>query len=162
MTDIVTCDIVDAHKTSGRIQSCSVQFKQYGAQPAFAGPVRTIKCYEDNALIKQTLNAPGNGAVLVVDGGGSLRSALCGDLIGAAAVKNGWAGLIFFGAVRDTEALAALSIGIKALGSNPWTSSKDGAGQVDVPLRFGDVTFKPGNWVYSDGDGIIIADEKLA
>jgi regulator of ribonuclease activity A len=161
MTDIVTCDIVDAHKTSGRIQSCSVQFTQLGARKSFAGPIRTIKCHEDNALIKKTLSTPGNGAVLVVDGGGSLRTALVGDVIAGLAVSNGWAGLVLYGAVRDTEALKTLAIGIKALGSNPWTSGKDGAGQLDIELRFGDVTFKPGAWLYSDGDGIIVADGKL-
>ncbi len=162
MTDIVTCDIVDAHKASGRIQSCNIQFKQYGAHVAFAGPVRTLKCYEDNALIKQTLATPGNGAVLVVDGGGSLRSALVGDVIGGLAVKNGWVGLLLWGALRDTDALATLPLGIKALGSNPWTSGKEGSGQLDVPVRFGDVTFKPGNWIYSDSDGVIVAGENLA
>ncbi len=161
MSDIVTCDIVDAHKASGRIQSCNIQFKQFGGTAAFAGPVRTIKTFEDNALVKQTLSSPGNGAVLVVDGGGSVRTALVGDVIAGLAVKNGWAGVILWGAVRDTDALATLSVGIKALGSNPWTSSKDGAGQLDIPVRFGDATFKLGNWVYSDADGIIVADEKL-
>lgn len=161
MKDIVTCDIVDAHKASGRIQSCAIQFRQFGGHTKFAGPVRTIKTFEDNALIKQTLSTPGNGAVLVVDGGGSLRSALVGDVIAGLAVTNGWAGLILWGAVRDSIALATLPLGIKALGANPWTSRKDGAGQLDVPLHFGDVGFAPGNWAYSDEDGLIIADGKL-
>ena len=161
MSKIVTCDIVDAHKTSGRIQSCAIQFKQFGAQLSFAGPVRTIKTFEDNALIKQTLSTPGHGAVLVVDGGGSLRTALVGDVIAGLAVTNGWAGLILWGAVRDSLALKTLPVGIKALGTNPWTSRKDGAGQLDVQVRFGDVSFAPGNWVYSDEDGLIVADGKL-
>jgi regulator of ribonuclease activity A len=161
MTDIVTCDIVDAHKASGRIQSCAIQFRQFGGRLKFSGPVRTIKTHEDNALIKQTLSTPGNGAVLVVDGGGSLRTALVGDVIAGLAVSNGWAGLILWGAVRDSAALATLPLGIKALGTNPWTSRKDGAGQLDAPLSFGDVTFAPGKWVYSDEDGIIVADGKL-
>jgi regulator of ribonuclease activity A len=161
MTEIITCDIVDAHKASGRIQSCSLQFRQFGKRLSFAGPARTIKCHEDNALIKKTLSTPGNGAVLVVDGGGSLRSALVGDVIAGLAVTNGWSGLLLWGAVRDSDALATLDVGIKALGTNPWTSSKDGAGQLDIPLRFGDITVAPGNWVYSDNDGLIVADGKL-
>jgi regulator of ribonuclease activity A len=161
MSEIVTCDIVDAHKTSGRIQSCPVQFRQFGGRKSFAGPARTIKCHEDNALIKKTLGTPGNGAVLVVDGGGSLRSALVGDVIAGLAVTNGWSGLVLWGAVRDSGALITLDLGIKALGTNPWTSGKEGTGQLDIPLRFGDVNIAPGNWIYSDDDGLIIAEGKL-
>ena len=161
MSEIVTCDIVDANRASGRIQSCAIQFKQFGGRLSFAGPVRTLKTDEDNALIKQPLSTPGQGAVLVVDGGGSLRTALVGDVIAGLAVTNVWAGLILWGAVRDSVALKTLPVGIKALGTNPWTSRKDGAGQLDVPVRFGDVSFAPGNWVYSDEDGLIVADGKL-
>jgi regulator of ribonuclease activity A len=161
MTDVVTCDIVDAHKASGRIQSCATQFVQFGGRTSFAGPIRTIKCHEDNALIKKTLSSPGDGAVLVVDGGGSLRSALVGDVIAGLAVTNGWAGLIVHGAVRDSEALKTLPLGIKALGTNPWTSGKDGAGALDIAVRFGEATFSPGGWIYSDADGVIVADAKL-
>jgi regulator of ribonuclease activity A len=160
--EIVTCDIVDAHKASGRIQSCAIQFRQFGAHASFAGPVRTLKTFEDNALIKQTLSTPGNGAVLVVDGGGSLRTALVGDVIAGLAVTHGWSGLILWGAVRDSQALKTLPLGIKALGTNPWTSRKDGAGHLDIPLHFGDVTFAPGKWVYSDDDGVIVAESQLA
>jgi regulator of ribonuclease activity A len=97
-----------------------------------------------------------------VDGGGSLRSALVGDVIAGLAVANGWSGLILWGAVRDSQALKTLPLGIKALGTNPWTSRKDGAGQLDIPLHFGDVTFAPGTWVYSDDDGVIVAESQLA
>ncbi len=157
--DFSTADLVDAHGPS--VQSCEVQFRQYAARARFHGPVRTVKTFEDNALIKQVLATSGGGAVLVVDGGGSLRSALVGDLIAGLAVKNSWSGLVIWGAVRDTAALAGLELGLKALGSNPWKSSKTGAGQVDVPVSFGGVTFQPGHWLYSDEDGIVVSASQL-
>lgn len=154
-----TADLVDAH--GDIVQSCEVQFRQYGGRVQFHGPIRTIKSTEDNALIKQTLATAGDGAVLVIDGAASLRSALVGDLIAGLAQKNEWAGLVIRGAVRDTVALAGLDVGIKALGSNPWKSSKRGTGQVDVPVSFGGVEFRPGSWLYSDEDGILVSPRKL-
>jgi regulator of ribonuclease activity A len=115
-----------------------------------------VACLQDNALVKQVLSEPGNAAVLVVDGQGSLHTALVGDLIAGLARDNGWAGLVVNGAVRDTEELAGLDIGIKALGSNPRKSAKLAAGQVDVPVRFGGVTFRPGEHLYSDEDGVVV------
>lgn len=123
--------------------------------------MRTIKTLEDNALVKQLLSGPGHGAVLVIDGGGSLRTALLGDMIAGAAQKNGWAGVILHGAVRDTLALARLDLGVKALGSNPRKSAKQGTGAVDVPVSLGGVTFSPGAWVYSDDDGIVLSAGQL-
>jgi regulator of ribonuclease activity A len=154
-----TADLVDAH--SDVVQSCEAQFRQYGGRVRFHGPIRTIKSTEDNALVKQALATAGNGAVLVIDGAASLRCALVGDLMAGAAEKNGWAGLVIWGAVRDTVALAGLDVGIKALGSNPWRSSKNGTGQVDVPVSFGGVEFRPGSWLYSDEDGILVSPRKL-
>jgi regulator of ribonuclease activity A len=154
-----TADLVDAH--SDVVRSCEVQFRQFGGRVRFHGPIRTIKSMEDNALIKQTLSMAGNGAVLVVDGGASLRAALVGDIIAGLGQKNGWAGLVIWGAVRDSVALASLDIGIKALGSNPWKSSKNGTGQVDVPVSFGGVEFRPGHWLYSDEDGILVSSRQL-
>ncbi len=161
MAEIRTADIFDAHEDTGQVRSCETQFQQFGGRREMAGPVRTVKCYEDNTLVKQTLSEPGNGAILVVDGGGSLRSALLGDMIGEMAVKNGWAGIIIWGAVRDTLALKQLDIAIKAVGSNPRRSKKDGAGQVDVPVTFGGATFTPGSWIYSDDDGVLTAASEL-
>jgi regulator of ribonuclease activity A len=154
-----TADLVDAH--SDVVQSCEAQFRQYGGRVRFHGPIRTIKSTEDNALVKQALATAGNGAVLVIDGAASLRCALVGDLMAGAAQTNGWAGLVIWGAVRDTVALAGLDVGIKALGSNPWRSSKNGTGQVDVPVSFGGVEFRPGSWLYSDEDGILVSPRKL-
>jgi regulator of ribonuclease activity A len=115
-----------------------------------------VRCHRDNALVKELLATPGDGAVLVVDGGGSLESALVGDLIAASAVAHGWAGLIVHGAVRDREALAQLDLGIKALGSNPRKSAKAGIGEVDVPVTITGVEFTPGRHVWADADGILV------
>jgi regulator of ribonuclease activity A len=155
-----TADLVDAY--GAEVASCDVQFRQFGGRLKCCGPVRTIRTVEDNALIKQVLSTPGNGAMLVVDGAASLRSALVGDVIAGLAHKNGWAGLVIWGVVRDTEALRALDLGIKALGSNPWKSNKLGTGQVDVPVAFGGVEFRPAHWLYSDEDGLIVSRHELS
>ncbi|GAB3479725.1 ribonuclease E activity regulator RraA [Nocardiopsis coralliicola] len=154
-----TADLIDAYGDA--LQSCELQFRSYGGRTSFHGPIATIKCHEDNALVKEQLNQPGEGWVLVVDGGGSLRSALVGDQIAAAAAANGWAGVVVNGAVRDTEALAGIGVGVKALGSNPRKSAKEGAGVLDGPVAFGAVVFNPEAWLYSDADGIVVADERL-
>ncbi|MCY9786172.1 ribonuclease E activity regulator RraA [Nocardiopsis sp. EMB25] len=158
-TNFTTADLIDDHGDT--LRSCSTQFRRFGGRARFSGPVRTVTCHEDNGLVKQVLNTPGDGAVLVVDGGGSLRSALMGDMIAEAAVANGWAGVVIHGAVRDTVALGGLDLGVKALGSNPRKSAKDAAGRLDVPVTFGDVTFVPGEWLYSDEDGIVVNAERV-
>lgn len=157
---IVTADLVDAHQDA--VESCEVQFRRFGGRRAFAGRIRTVQTFEDNALLRSVLEMPGEGAVLVVDGGGSLRVALVGDVIAGLALANGWSGLVINGAVRDSAALAALDIGLKALGTNPMKSAKRGIGEVDVPLRFGGVTFTPGAMLYADDDGILVSDAPLA
>jgi len=149
-----TADLYDERGDS--LDSLALQFHDLGGLVAFDGPVRTIRCHRDNALVKATLATPGEGAVLVIDGGGSLESALVGDLIAGAAVENGWAGIIVHGAIRDREALAALPLGIKALGSNPRKSAKDGTGEVDVPVEIAGVVFRPGAHVWADADGILV------
>ena len=149
-----TCDLFDNDET---LQSVSLQFENFGAHPRFSGPVRTVRCYRDNGLVKSLLNSPGDGAVLVVDGAGSLESALMGDMIAAAAVENGWAGVVINGAIRDRVALADTPLGIKALGSNPRKSAKDSVGAVDLVVSFGGVAFVPGAMLYSDEDGILVA-----
>ncbi|RNL84432.1 ribonuclease E activity regulator RraA [Halostreptopolyspora alba] len=160
MTEVfATADLIDHH--GDVLGSCETQFRSYGGRDMFHGPVATIKCHEDNALVKEQLNQPGEGWVLVVDGGGSLRSALLGDLVAKAAFDNGWAGVIINGAVRDVAELGELDLGIKALGSNPRKSGKTGAGYLDVPVAFGNVLFTPESWVYGDQDGVVISDEKL-
>ena len=138
------------------IEVCELQMRDYGGRTAFSGPIRTVRCHEDNSLVKATLAEPGEGCVLVVDGGGSLHRALLGDMLGADAVKNGWAGVVVNGAVRDTAVLATLDLGVKALGTHPMRSVKRGEGMVDVPVAFGGVVFVPGDRLYADEDGIAV------
>ena len=154
-----TADLIDEHGDA--IRSCEIQFRQFGAQLRFFGPIRTIKTLEDNALIKSTLSQPGSGSVLVIDGGGSLKAALVGDVIAGLALSNGWAGLVIWGAVRDTVALAQLNLGIKALGSNPRKSGKTGSGVLDAPIQLGGINIRSGHWLYSDEDGIVVSDAPL-
>ena len=156
MTEIPvpTADLVDRYGPELRV--CDTQFRQFGGRRSFAGAVRTVSCHEDNRLLRDLLHTAGSGNVLVVDGAGSLRTALVGDLIAGAALANGWAGLALHGAVRDSAALSRLDFGIKALGANPRTSAKTGAGAVDVPVTFGGVTFHPGDILHADDDGIVL------
>ena len=154
MTTIATADLYD--ERGDELDSLSLQLHDIGGHVAFDGPVRTIRCHRDNALVKATLATPGDGAVLVVDGGGSLESALVGDLIAASAVANGWAGLIVHGAIRDRVAIAALDLGVKALGSNPRKSAKAGVGALDVPVEIAGVVFRPGAHVWADADGVLV------
>jgi regulator of ribonuclease activity A len=153
-TPVPTADLVDQYGTELRV--CETQFRQFGGCRAFTGPVRTVSCHEDNGLLRELVRAPGSGRVLVVDGGGSLRAALVGDMLAGAALANGWAGLILHGAVRDSAALAGLDLGVKALGTNPRPGGKTGAGAVDVPVSFGGVTFHPGDVLHADDDGIVL------
>ncbi|MEO3777014.1 ribonuclease E activity regulator RraA [Micromonospora sp. B11E3] len=149
-----TADLCDRY--GDVLGSCDAQLRQFGGVAAFGGPTVTVRCFEDNALVKSIVSEPGEGRVLVVDGGGSLHTALMGDLIAGAAAENGWAGVVINGAVRDVAALRTLPIGIKALGSNPRKSGKTGAGERDVPVFFGNCVFTPGAEVYSDDDGIVV------
>jgi regulator of ribonuclease activity A len=149
-----TADLYDEYEE--KLQSCDTQFRQYGGRAEFHGRIVTVRCHEDNALLKSVLTEPGEGRVLVVDGGGSLHRALMGDVIAGLATDNGWAGVVINGAVRDVVALSALDIGVKALGSNPRKSTKTGSGERDVPVTFGSATFTPGAEVYSDEDGVVV------
>ncbi|MEV5552168.1 ribonuclease E activity regulator RraA [Nonomuraea wenchangensis] len=151
---ISTADLYDEH--GDQLDSCHLQLRQYGGRRAFSGRIATVRCHEDNALLKSVLSEPGEGRVLVVDGGGSLRAALMGDVIAGIAVASGWAGVVIHGVVRDVAALRDLDLGIKALGSNPRKSAKTGAGERDVPVTFGDAVFHPGAELFSDEDGILV------
>ncbi|EID56550.1 ribonuclease E activity regulator RraA [Saccharomonospora xinjiangensis] len=154
VTPLPTADLVDEH--GDRLSVCDTQFRQFGGRRSFCGRVRTISCHEDNGLVRELLRTPGEGCVLVVDGGGSLHTALTGDLIAASAVENGWSGLVINGAVRDSAALATMPIGIKALGTNPRKSAKASRGAIDVPVGFGGVTFVPGDVLHADDDGVVL------
>jgi regulator of ribonuclease activity A len=151
-----TADLVDRY--GGRAEVCAIPLRAFGGRRAFEGEIRTVRCHEDNALLKQRLEEAGRGRVLVVDGGGSLRVALAGDVVAGLARDNGWEGLVIHGCVRDVAALRQLDIGIAALGSTPRPSGKTGAGEVDVPVTFGDVTFRPGALVCVDDDGVVVVD----
>lgn len=149
-----TADLVD--EIYPDVRSCDLQFRNYGGVSAFAGRITTVRCFHDNALLKSILSGPGDGGVLVVDGDGSLHTALVGDLIAGLAQSNGWAGIIVHGAVRDASTLRTIGVGIKALGTNPRKGSKTGEGDRDVAVTFGGVTFVPGEIAYCDEDGIVV------
>lgn len=136
-------------------------FTDFGGKEKFYGEIVTIKCFEDNSLVKQTLGTAGDGKVLVVDGGGSLRCALLGDLLGAMAVQNGWQGALINGCVRDVEILKGMDFGVRALNCLPLKSKKRNEGQLNVALRFAGVSIKPGQYLYADENGIVVAGEKL-
>lgn len=154
-----TADLYDAHGESLRVMAPI--FRDFGAAKSFDGPVATLKVFEDNSLVRSSLEQAGHGRVLVVDGGGSLRCALVGDQLAELGVKNGWAGIVVYGCVRDAGPLGTMPIGIKALASNPRKSVKKGEGERDLVLRFAEVIVKPGDHLYADVDGIVLADTAL-
>jgi regulator of ribonuclease activity A len=153
-----TADLFDAHPDAA---SCTLPLRSFGLRRRFAGRIRTVKSYQDNVLLKALLSTPSPGEVLVVDGGGSLQCALIGDMIAMLGMNSGWAGVIVNGAIRDSVAIDAMEFGIKALGTNPRKSTKNGDGLVDVPVSFGGVNFVPGHWLYSDEDGILVSPSPL-
>jgi regulator of ribonuclease activity A len=156
--DFATCDLCDAHKndTGGVFRVLPPVFRDFGKRHRFAGPVSTVKCHEDNTLVKAAVDAPGQGRVLVVDGGGSLRRALLGGNLGAAAARNGWAGVVIDGCVRDVAELAQCDTGIRALAAMPLPTEKRNEGQRDVAVQVQGVWVRPGEWLYADEDGIVV------
>ncbi|MBS2039451.1 ribonuclease E activity regulator RraA [bacterium] len=157
--NLATADLYDAHE--GKVQVGEPCLRDYGGNSRFYGEVRTLKVFEDNSLVRRNLEQPGLGRVLVVDGGGSTRCALLGDLLGVLAVDNGWSGIILNGCVRDSKALACLPLGVKALATNPRKSVKKGQGQEGVEVEFAALNFRPGQWVYCDEDGILLSSTRL-
>lgn len=152
--DLSTADLYDEH--GDELESCATQLTSYGGRAWFSGAIATVHCLRDNVILDQTLETPGEGRVLVVDGGGVLDTALMGDRIAGNAATHGWAGVVIHGAVRDVAALRELDVGIRALGSNPRKSAKDGHGELDVPVTFGGATFRPGATLWADEDGILV------
>jgi regulator of ribonuclease activity A len=142
--------------------TCSAQFRDFGGRKQFSGRIRTVQSRNDNQLFRALMDEPGEGAVAVVDGKGSTEVALIGDIIAAKAAKNGWSGVVIYGAVRDVVELAKIDLGIKALGVNPAKSVKRGEGAVDVVLHFGGARFEPGHWIYCDENGLLVAPKELA
>ena len=160
---ISTCDLCDVHKgdESGAFRVLSPVFHHYGGKEAFSGPVATVKCFEDNSLVKAAIETPGQGRVLVVDGGGSLRRALVGGNVAATAAKNGWAGIVVYGAVRDVAELRETPMGLRALALIPLPTEKRGEGQSEVPVQVAGVWVRPGDWLYADADGIVVGARPL-
>ena len=152
-----TADLVD--EISENVRSCDTQFRTMGGREQFAGRIVTVRCHQDNALLKSVLAEPGEGRVLVIDGGGSLHTALVGDIIAELGRSNGWSGVVVYGAIRDSAIIRTMKFGCKALGTNPRKSTKTGAGERDVVVTFGGVDFVPGEVLYADADGIVVRAE---
>jgi regulator of ribonuclease activity A len=159
MADFLTADLSDAHPDA---QVLELLLQSFGGHSRFAGPIETIKAWEDNSRVREALGEPGDGRVLVVDGGGSIRRAMLGDQLAAQGVANGWAGVLIHGCLRDSEEIGTMAIGVKALGTCPRKTDKLGAGERGIPVSFGGVTFRPGSWLYSDPDGVLVAPRPLA
>ncbi len=156
---IQTADLCDAH--GERVAVVTPMFTSFGGRSAFGGEITTLKVFEDNSLVRKALESPGNGRVLVVDGGASMRCALVGDQLALLGVRNGWAGIVVYGCIRDSKAIAEMDIGVFALGTHPLRSVKRDVGERDVPLHFGGVHFRPGNYLYADEDGVIVSAQAL-
>lgn len=153
-----TCDLCDAHRDDPALRVLPPVLRSYGGVAAFAGPVATVQCFEDNSHVRAVLEQPGTGRVLVVDGGASARTALVGGNLAALAVKNGWAGIVVDGCVRDVAELESSAVGVRALGLCPMPPAKRGEGRRDVPVRIQGVAVRPGDWLLADADGVIVLD----
>ncbi|WP_226703047.1 ribonuclease E activity regulator RraA [Microbulbifer elongatus] len=136
-------------------------FVNYGGREQFGGEIVTIKCFEDNSLVRELVAEPGTGKVLVVDAGGSMRRACLGDMLAEKAVANGWEGILMYGCIRDVDAISELQLGVQALGSHPMKTDKKGIGERDIAVTFGGVTFKPGEYLYADNNGVIVSPQSL-
>ena len=159
-----TCDLCDAHEgdASGAFRVLPPVFRCFGADQAFCGPVHTVRAPEDNSRVREAVNSPGDGRVLVVDGGGLLRCALVGGNLAQAAARNGWAGLVVDGCVRDLAELRAAGIPVRALALMPLRTEKRGEGQAGEPVQIQGVWVRPGDWLYADEDGMVVADRAIA
>lgn len=156
----VTCDVSDDNEERVRVVT-GLHWQSYGGRKAFHGEIVTVKCFEDNSRVKEQLATPGKGKVLVVDGGGSLRNALIGDMIAANAAENEWEGILIYGVCRDVDELAKINFGVVTLGCVPIKSVRRGEGQLNIPVTFGGVTFTPGHHVYVDNNGVVVSVDNL-
>lgn len=159
MNTFATADLCDAHPDAVKV--CTTNFRSYGKITAFHGPIHTLSVLDDNALVRSTLEGPGRGAVLVINGGGSMKRALVGDNLAKLAMDNGWAGIIVNAAIRDSAVIDTMNVGIKAVGTCPLRSDRDGIGEQDIATSFGGIIFRPDDWVYADADGVIVSTERL-
>lgn len=158
MMTISTPDLSDEAPDARALE---LQLVSYGKIPQFGGPAVTIKCHEDNSLVKQCVEEPGQGRVIIVDGGGSMRRALLGDLLAEKAAANGWSGLVINGVIRDVDQMGYISLGVQALGSCPLKTEKRGVGQRDIDIHIGGVDVAPGDYIYADNNGVIVSKRPL-
>lgn len=161
---LATADLCDRHEAEildGQLRIVSPMFRSFGGHRSFYGPIATLKLFEDNSFVRKALEQPGNGRVLIIDGGGSTRRALIGDQLAALGVRNNWAGIVVYGCIRDSAAIAEMDIGILALATHPQKTDKKNVGEADVAISFGGVTFRPGEYLYADEDGVLIAAHAL-
>ena len=156
VTEYLTTDLCDAHEDKVRV--VEPMFCSYGGRLSFFGRIATLKLFEDNSLVRKAVESAGDGRVLVIDGGGSLRRALVGDQLAA---KNGWAGIVVYGCIRDSRAISEMDIGVFALDTHPMKTLKRNVGEADISVAFGGVTFTPGEWIYADEDGVIVSSAPL-
>lgn len=159
MTPFTTPDLYDEHMNE--VLALSPMLRSFGGKSTFSGPIVTIKCHEDNSLVKEQVSQAGEGKILVVDGGGSRRCALLGDQLAEKAWQNDWSGLIIFGCIRDVDQIATMSIGVKAIAATPVKSIRKGWGELNVPVVFGGVSFQPGYYVYADNNGVLLSAKAL-
>jgi len=155
----LTPDLCDAYPDL--IQVVEPMFSNFGGRDSFGGQIVTLKCFEDNSKVREQVELDGKGKVLVVDGGGSLRCALLGDMLADKAAKKGWEGMLIYGCVRDVDVIAQTDLGVQALASHPKKTEKRGIGELNVPVTFGGVTFRPGEYLYADNNGVIISPSPL-
>ena len=156
---ISTPDLCDDHPELVRV--VEPMFINYGGREQFGGEIVTIKCFEDNSLVREFVAQPGTGKVLVVDAGGSMRRACLGDMLAEKATDNGWEGILMYGCIRDVDAISGLELGVQALGSHPMKTEKKGIGERNIAVTFGGVTFKPGEYLYADNNGVIVSPQSL-
>jgi regulator of ribonuclease activity A len=159
-----TADLCDSHEAmirNGELRVVAPMFRSFGGRGTFSGRIATLKLFEDNSFVRTALEQPGEQRVLVIDGGGSLRRAVVGDQLAALAAKNDWTGIVAYGCIRDSAAIAGMDLGVLALATHPQKTDKRNVGQADIAVTFGGVTFKPGEWLYADADGVLIATNPL-
>lgn len=158
-SEIITPDLCDEYPDL--VQVLAPMLQNFGGVDSFGGEIVTVKCFEDNSIVKEQVALPGQGRVMVVDGGGSMRNALLGDMLAEKAAENGWEGLIIYGCIRDVDVIRQTKLGVQAISTHPRKTEKRGIGDLNIPVTFGGITFVPGQYVYADNNGVIIAPTKL-
>ncbi len=159
MTEFITPDLCDEYPEL--VQVVEPMFSNFGGRTSFGGEIVTVKCFEDNSKVKELVGTPGEGKVMVVDGGGSMRHALLGDMLAEKASKNGWAGLVIYGCIRDVDQIMETDLGVQAIATVPLKTEKRDIGDVNIPVKFGGVTFIPGHYIYADNNGVIVSPQEL-